>query len=168
MKVTGVMKFPLLSTAPGLGPNILNISHFMAIFSQIAVLFLSRTDLQILQPVLWAYFLTDVSFREPHTKMNSGKLGLNFIKECGKTKSYEAKMLLSLGDYTLKCHCSGGSQLSLFSVIILSSYKTLVLKVFFKYDLTDICFHFLLRKISFHFQYGETEAQNSQNRASDW
>lgn len=100
--------------------------------------------------------------------MNSGKLGLNFIKECGKTKSYEAKMLLSLGDYTLKCHCSGGSQLSPFSVIILSSYKTLVLKVFFKYDLTDICFHFLLRKISFHFQYGETEAQNSQNRASDW
>lgn len=79
MKVTGVMKFPLLSTAPGLGPNILNISHFMAIFPQFAVLFLSRTDLQILQPVLWAYFLTDVSFREPHTD-EQWEVGSEFYK----------------------------------------------------------------------------------------
>lgn len=48
MKVTGVMKFTLLFTALGLGPNILNISYFTAIFSQFTGLFLSRTDLQIL------------------------------------------------------------------------------------------------------------------------
>lgn len=78
MKVTGVMKFTLLFPALGLGPNILNISYFTAIFSLFAVLFLSRTDLQILLPVLWAHFLTDVSFGEPHAKVNKG---LNFLKE---------------------------------------------------------------------------------------
>lgn len=77
MKVTGV-KFALLSAALGLGPNTLNISYFTAIFPQFAVLFLPRTGLQILRPVLWAHFLTYVSFGERHTKVNSGKLGLNF------------------------------------------------------------------------------------------
>lgn len=47
-------------------------------------------------------------------------------------------MLLSHGDYTLKCYCHGGSQLSLSSIIKLSSYKTLVLKVFYKHNLTSV------------------------------
>lgn len=72
-------------------------------------------------------------------------------------------MLLSLGDYTFKYQCHGGSQLSLPSIIILSSYETLVLKIFYKHSLTGICFYLILGKINFHFQCGETEVQNSQN-----
>lgn len=45
----------------------------------------------------------------------------------------------------------GGSQLSLFN-IILGIYKALVLlKAFYKHNLTDICSHLLLKRISFHF-----------------
>lgn len=63
----------------------------------------------------------------------------------------------------------GGSQLSLFNIITLGIYKALVLlKAFYKHNLTDICSHLLLKRISFHFQGGETEDQNPQSPATNW
>lgn len=67
------------SAAPGLGPCILAISYSTAFFSQLTVLFLPSKDLQILCHVIsWAHLLIDMSFWEPHAKVNSRKLSLNF------------------------------------------------------------------------------------------